>query len=207
MTKSELRQMIREVLKEELASKKLLKEASQSDQSKRLKRAAIVYLIEHGKKNIAQLLNQFDFVITDTIAPGTIEITGGVLNIHTDLANGPFNVMLAAIAQAVKSNNNGTNKTATPRYVIASKYNPTISDIAFYQFDSGLFDFKLVDLASATVENSLGDARFTANNILSMSDLHRIYILDADTLAEVDSLDYYNDYEDENDYPGYFDAP
>jgi hypothetical protein len=85
------------------------------------------------------------------------------------------------------------------------KRTPTATEKAFYKFDDDAFDFELVDRASATVYTSLGRARRNANDILSMSDYHRINILDADTLAEIDSLDYYNDYEDENDYPGYFD--
>jgi hypothetical protein len=102
----------------------------------------------------------------------------------------------------------GAKATSAPRkaYIIASKYNPSNTDKAFYMFNDYNHDFNLVDFRSANIYSKLGDARFYANNILSMSDLHRIYILDANTLTEVDSLDYYEDYEDETRYPGYFDA-
>jgi hypothetical protein len=91
------------------------------------------------------------------------------------------------------------------RYVISNKNKPTKNDEVFYDINDDL-TFDIVKLAYATKYNSLGDARFYANSILSMSDYHRINIFNADTLEEVDSLDYYVDYENEDDYPGYFDA-
>ncbi len=90
-------------------------------------------------------------------------------------------------------------------YIIATKEKPAVEEDAFYQVDLENYSFDVASLADATVFRSLGDARFSANQALSMSTLHRIYILDAATLEYVDSLDYYVDYEDEEDYPGYFD--
>lgn len=94
------------------------------------------------------------------------------------------------------------------KYIIAETIEPDIDKPEFYSFDFENCTYKVVkltDLAADDYHKSLGDARFVANAILSMSDLHRIYILDADTMTEVDSLDYYVDYEDEDEYPGYFD--
>ena len=103
----------------------------------------------------------------------------------------------------------GAKVTATPSkaYIIASKANPTANDKVFYLYNNNRHDFNLVDKTFASLYTKLGDARFYANAILSESDLHRIYILDAATLTEVDSLDYYEDYEDGNDHPDYFNAP
>lgn len=96
-------------------------------------------------------------------------------------------------------------KEAAGRFVIAAKPVVTADDKEFFDFDLEEFYFSKTDLAGASVYRSIGDARFYANNILSMSDMHRIYVLDAETLKELDSLDYYVDYEDEEAYPNYFD--
>jgi hypothetical protein len=183
------------------------------DKAKRFKKVLMLAVRDRGFTNITNLLNKYDFEITDAIAAGTVEVNGNTVKVHSDLLQpGQFNAAAAAVIDACKAvsganngANNGASKPSTTSYVIATKYNPTATEKVFYQVDMDNFDFTLVDLSAATVEASLGRARFNANNILSMSDLHRIYILDANTLAEVDSLDYYNDYEDENDYPGYFD--
>lgn len=179
-----------------------------TDRAKRFKKVLLLTIRDRGFAKIANLISGYDFEITDTIAAGTAEIDGNTIKVHSDLLQpGQFNAAATAVISVCKAANNAKNtaKASTPSYVIATKYNPTAIEKVFYQVDMDNFDFTLVDLAAATVETSLGGARFNANNILSMSDLHRIYILDANTLAEVDSLDYYNDYEDENDYPGYFD--
>ncbi len=128
-------------------------------------------------------------------------------NIHTDLdailSGGVEESMENHLAEETYEKPNTGKK-----YVVSSEPNPAPTDNVFYWFDDEIYsDYvvqTLADFDEHDFETTLGDARFVANTILSMSDLHRLYILDADTLEEVDSLDYYVDYEDEDIYPGYF---
>lgn len=111
MTKSELRQMIREVLKEELASNKPIAEAVQS-----------------GKK-----------------------------------------------------------------YVLATKENPRAEERVFVFLDQTSYNYKLgclLDLATTDYEDSVADARETANVVLDSVLVDRLYILQANNLVCVDSFDY-----------------
>lgn len=111
MTKSELRQMIREILKEELTSSKHITEAVQS-----------------GKK-----------------------------------------------------------------YVLATKETPRMQERVFVFLDPNSNNYKLgclLDLATTDFEDSVTDARETANLALDTVLVDRLYILQANNLVCVDSFDY-----------------
>lgn len=105
MTKGELRQMIREVLREELANKSHLREASGiNDQAKKLKRMVLLQLADGGLKNVASQLNSYNFVISDTIKPGTVEINGNTIVVHSDFLNeNMYNKLAAKIARVITS--------------------------------------------------------------------------------------------------------
>jgi hypothetical protein len=111
ITKSELKQMIREALREELAQNNYLAESSaMTDQAKRLKRAVQLQLINDGLEAAAYHLNKYDFEISDTIKPGTVEVNGNTIIIHSGfLAKNMYYKLAVAIAKAIKSNGNSAN--------------------------------------------------------------------------------------------------
>lgn len=104
MTKSELRQVIREVLKEELAKKLTLRESpAVTDQTRRLKKVIQLQVANAGSTNIANLISKYDFVISDTIQPGTVEVNGSTLVIHSDFLNkNMYRNLASAIVQKLK---------------------------------------------------------------------------------------------------------
>jgi hypothetical protein len=257
ITKSELKQMIREALREELAYGKSLREAN-TEKQYTMELSAIHNRIddkyytdeanEHGLdsdiyrytsslQNIVLKLNRlstnydilslyiYELGRDDSVFNGDmIDVEDGSNGLTGDF--GPLRVFKNEIIdesepfmQQFKIEpkgryTGGAKAVAAPAkaYIIASKANPSANEQMFYHHvgDEYSMHYKTVCLKYLTKDDyykSLGDARFIANIILSMSDLHRIYILDANTLVEVDSLDYYVDYEDEKAFPGYFDAP
>jgi hypothetical protein len=88
MTKSELRSMIREILKEELQRKPLSEAAGFSKVSDaQFKKKLIADIANTCNKAVAEMLYRFDFRSTDEIAKNTASITAedGIINIHTEL--------------------------------------------------------------------------------------------------------------------------
>ena len=107
ITKSELKQMIREALREELFnSKNVLTEASfLADKPKRVKMLAVQRLMELGERAAAQHIYKYDFAISDTIKPDTVEVNGSTITVHTSFLENTrkFSRMLNAITRAVNA--------------------------------------------------------------------------------------------------------
>jgi hypothetical protein len=103
MTKSELRQVIREVLHEELASKKYLKEAQGADSDRSFKNKLMKAFINNGDRKVAEYLHKHEFYSTDKIAKSTAEISSsGTISIHIDLCDvGQIDSAMKAVKKAM----------------------------------------------------------------------------------------------------------
>ena len=103
MTKNELRQMIREVLKEELY-KRPLKEA-QTLTDRNFKNLLMKSLINNGDRDIAKQLHQHELFSSANIAPGTVTINkSGTVCVHTSLLDPEqIDTARAAVKKAITS--------------------------------------------------------------------------------------------------------
>lgn len=79
------------------------------------------------------------------------------------------------------------------KYVLATKKNPRMQERVFVFLDQASYNYKLgclLDLATTDFEDSVADARETANAALDSVLVDRLYILQANNLVCVDSFDY-----------------
>jgi hypothetical protein len=79
------------------------------------------------------------------------------------------------------------------RYVLSTKEAPTANERVFIYLDQNGYNYKLgnlLDLALSDYEDSVTDARETANNALDTLLVDRLFILQANNLKCVDSFDY-----------------
>lgn len=82
---------------------------------------------------------------------------------------------------------------ASKKYVLATKQAPKRQERVFVFLDPASSDFKLgrlQDLATTDYEDSVAEAKETANIVLDTVLVDRLYILQADNLDCVDSFDY-----------------
>ena len=105
ITKSELKQMIREALREELSTRNTLIEAADPDQAKRLKKSVVMALMNVGNKAGAKHIYNYDFAISDTIKPDTVEVNGNVITVHSGFLDNSrkFSRLLNVVTQATSA--------------------------------------------------------------------------------------------------------
>ena len=82
ITKSELKEMIREALREELSTKVLKEDITDS----KFKNLLMKSFVNSGDRDTAVLLHKHEFFSSDNIAPGTASVNkSGTVCVHTSL--------------------------------------------------------------------------------------------------------------------------